>query len=203
MFHFERTARTDFLWKFGHGKYADYWVFLHIATGAFLGATATLLYLPFAIPFSCALLGMFLYEIWENIAKIGEDVENAIVDVITGGVGYIIGYYCITSLSVEGKLFSIVLIGLACLGILYAGWKFHLQALIQKGGHAFKTWSTKTPAGRWHAFRDTVLFSYACIFLIPIPLLYQHGPLVTLAWILYAGGRTAAVLTLVHLQRKK
>jgi hypothetical protein len=193
MLKFERTARKNVLLKFGHGKYADFWLFLHIATGAWLGSCALFLNLPYGPALSLTILGMFLYEWWEAYVRIGEDVENAVFDVIGGALGFIAAFSYLKESTAVYLVTAIIALSALCLMILWIGWNVYLKKLVKKNKTKFKTWSARTRAGREHLFRDKVVFFGAMLLLTPLPFLYSYDESVMFVWATYAAMRMFGV----------
>ncbi len=80
------------------GAYIDYWTFVHFGTGACIGFLFARMGLSFLGGVILAVIAFVFWEIVEPLLhrmigrRFPEQVSNQIVDVLSGIVGYIIGF---------------------------------------------------------------------------------------------------------------
>lgn len=184
MFRFEKRSPRNFVIGFEHGRYGDAWSLLHLTTGLTVGVIAILLgwHPGFALTFSMFI--MFLYELGESLVDIVEDVENAITDVLFGGLGVGIMYLIHTQQPIEWYIAwqIFVLLILIDILLLYLGWRAFLGKRIgEKDAALLPSW--KTAAGRRQIKRDQLYFFGFGFSSIPVPwLVYEIGWLAAASW---------------------
>jgi hypothetical protein len=125
---------VNFGWQ--HGRYADYWSFVHALTGIMMGLVAHMLgfemYLSIAVIFIIATL----YEGLEVLAKVAEDIENVIADIVFVTAGaFIIHYFAdIYALTKQQESLVLGLTVLAIIILIQFGWKNYLESESRRKG---------------------------------------------------------------------
>ncbi|MDO8523605.1 MAG: hypothetical protein Q7R74_00070, partial [bacterium] len=117
---------------------------------------------------------LFLYEGWEAVSGIGEDVENAIADITCGIVGALLAYSCARLFfGIEPLLFILFLI--LDFGILFLGWRAYLERRLRR---------SHVSSGRAgpRARRSAVIFIGIAFAAIPVPLLSVQDPKFAITW---------------------
>ena len=89
---FEPKAKYIFNFGWEHGRYGDYWSFVHVLTGIIFGIGATYFQFEFWWSFWIVLALLTIYEAWEFFAGIVEDFENALTDIVVGQIGFLAGF---------------------------------------------------------------------------------------------------------------
>jgi hypothetical protein len=82
-------------WKYdiwGEGKYFDLWSINHILSGIVLAGLAIFVGVDFWLGLLIAFLIMLAWEIYELIKPIEEFIENRVIDMIVGILGFVIIY---------------------------------------------------------------------------------------------------------------
>lgn len=175
---FERRATRAILFRFGHGRYLDAWSLLHVTSGFILGVCALALGIEIAQGISFILVLLFLYEVFEAMVGIAEDVENALADVACGVIGACVAYACanvITPLLPEVFATS----AFVALLTLLIGWKAYLA-------RRFARATRNAVIGEKKSRRDTVTFTGSALATIPIPILLSSDTKFALTW--FVGG---------------
>lgn len=181
---FEMPAEELVLWRFGHGRFADAWILVHIATGVAAGFLGLLIGLPSALFLALSTLGYFLYELWEAWYGIVEGVENVLFDVAAGVLGTATVLWAYSRNLVNGgqliELFGLSLF--VCLFLLFIGWRVYLGRVVrQEVRRLYPAWDT--PAGRLKIKKDQYLFFGLAIVSVPLPIIFiYYGLPVVLVW---------------------
>ena len=133
--YFEKEAKFFFNFGWSHGRYLDYWSFVHVFTGIIIGLGILMFKLPSFISIVIVALGLTFYEFLEMIARVAEDVQNVISDIILGtGSAALIVYYLMKIVSYH-DLFIItplfIILNLLC---IYTGWGHYLKKQSTKSG---------------------------------------------------------------------
>ncbi len=132
--YFESRAKKNFNPSWSHGRYVDYWSFVHLLTGAIFGMIAMLISLPATISFVAILVGLCLYEGAEILAGVSEDIENVLSDIVIGSVGAAITIFLLPHLASKQDMFGLltlcITLNLLCIS---AGWKRYLQRKASRG----------------------------------------------------------------------
>src|SRR5262245_56350828 len=84
---FEAPAKHFFNFGWSHGRYLDYWSFVHILTGIIFGTLILIVHSPSLLSFIIIVAGLILYEFLEILAGIAEDIQNSASDVVCGSAG--------------------------------------------------------------------------------------------------------------------
>ena len=168
---FERPMGRWMNLGFAHGRIIDAWTSLHVATGVLLGFGLLALALPFSTAFQVAVIIFVLYEWLESLAKIGEDVENALFDIVAGLLGVAVAYG-IAQFFALGEFQSFAL-GAAfsaavCLVLLMLGWNMYLVRRMN-GDQGRHYWSRYTKGGQKAIVRDWRLFVAVSLALFFVP----------------------------------
>ena len=86
---FERQAEKWVNFGWDHGRFGDYWSFVHLLTGIGAGIFISLADFPLLPSLIATIVLMVAYEIAEMPAGIIEDKENSLTDIIIGALGVI------------------------------------------------------------------------------------------------------------------
>jgi len=114
--------------SWNEGGYLDYWAFVHAFSGVFLGLVAHFAPLPFSQSFLLALALLILFEIWEVWMDIRESLENRVLDIILGAIGFVLAYRLAEKYLSE--LFLLILTLLLAALLVYlstAGWQAYAR----------------------------------------------------------------------------
>lgn len=195
MFRFERPAPKLMLPGFGHGRFIDAWTIVHVMSGIVLGALGLLVGMDNPTLLVSTLALLFLYELFESLLGIVEDVENALSDVFFGfaGAATVIWINTYVQLS-SSHTFQIAIIAfLVGLSGLYVGWRTHLVHLAaQKYNHALR--SIKTRQGKLGTLKDNAIFFGSAIISIPAVSLFLAEPSLSVFWFALAGSLTHVII---------
>ncbi|MEK7530487.1 MAG: hypothetical protein AAB573_01350 [Patescibacteria group bacterium] len=168
---FERPVRNWVNFGFSHGRLIDAWTSLHVATGVLLGFGLLALALPLSTGLQTSIVIFVVYEWIESLMKIGEDVENALFDIVAGliGVGFAYGTASYLGLQefqsyVLGAAFS----ASVCLLLLMLGWNMYLVRRMNGDQHRH-FWSRYTRNGQEAIVRDWRLFIAVSLVLFIVP----------------------------------
>lgn len=187
-------AEKPILWRFAHGRYADAWILVHVATGVAVGFLGLLIGIPSAWFLALATLGYFLYEFWEAWYGIVEDVENTLFDVAAGvlGTASVLWAYARNWINDGQLIWSFGLSLFVCLALLFIGYRVFLGRVVRKEvKRIYPAWDT--PEGRLKIKQDQYLFFGLAIVSIPLPLIFIYWGLpITFVW-------TISMLTVVIL----
>lgn len=173
---FEMPAKELILWRYGHGRYADAWILVHVASGVSVGFLGLWVGLSVGWLLALSIAAYFIYELWEAWYGIVEDVENALMDVFAGGLGTGLVLWA----QVEGWfdnsqlpwLFGASL--LVCLLLLFIGWRVYLGRVVRKEvKRIYPAWHT--PEGKLKIKKDQYLFFSLAIVSIPLPLIVCYA----------------------------
>lgn len=175
---FEREARKRVLRRFGHGRYLDAWSALHVLTGIVLGLGARILALPWWLAFSGILVILYLYETWEAITGIGEDIENTLADVALGSVGAgLVFAYVPAGAAYLVPAFAAAM--LAAFIILFLGWNAYLKRRFHRSEKARER--SRIYAGE-AARRNEIFFVGLALGTIPLPVLFELNGAFAALW---------------------
>ncbi|TSC66894.1 MAG: hypothetical protein CEO19_440 [Parcubacteria group bacterium Gr01-1014_73] len=177
MLYFERSAKSAVKFRFGHGKYVDPWLLVHVISGILIGIVGLFFNLPLWQILTISLFLGFIYEVWESIIRIVEDVENSLIDIIGVGVGTLLSYWFFDFFTLTQLI--LILLGLAALNLLlfYIGWHSYLKRLTRN----------RLSAARYQQLgdkRDNVLFFGTVAAILPAPFLFQLDLKMALVWFL-------------------
>lgn len=102
-------------WK--HGTYIDLWSFVHLLSGALLGIALHVI--GFSFLWACALAALLLltWELYEWVLGILEPLPNVTVDVLIGGLGFLLAAYWHYFLGEPFTLVGSSAVALATLGL--------------------------------------------------------------------------------------
>jgi len=178
-FRFERKARYNVLFKFGHGRYLDTWSILHVLSGFVLGLLILLFGFDWWIGLSVILIMLFLYEIFEAFNGIAEDVENSLSDIACGGFGTLLAY--IFSSFFLPILIPTILISLfLAFLILFIGWRSYLSRRFARSHNLDpkNRLSYRGPAAQ----RSIILFFGSALVFIPMPIFAATDFKLAITW---------------------
>lgn len=174
MLYFEQPAKNAVKFRFGHGRYLDPWLLTHVIWGILIGLIGLIFNLPVWQILTISLLIGFIYEVWESVVNIVEDVENSLIDIVGVGAGTFLSYLFFDFRLTFSQLVMIFL-GFAALNLLlfYIGWHAYLK----------RRTSNKPPtSNRSKLFRDNVLFFGAAAAILPTPFLFHFNLKMALIW---------------------
>ncbi|MBP6884160.1 MAG: hypothetical protein KBC06_02920 [Candidatus Pacebacteria bacterium] len=117
-----------------HGKYVDYWSFVHFLTGAILGIGSIILTLPHFFSFVLILVLLIAYEGIEMLGRVSEGIENILSDIVIGGAGSALTIFYLPQIlstpNLLGLLSLCIFINLICVS---EGWKNYLKRKASSG----------------------------------------------------------------------
>ncbi len=177
MLYFEHSAKSAIKFRFGHGRYIDLWLLTHVIWGMLIGIVGLIFNLPLWQILTISLFLGFIYEVWESIIRIVENVENSLIDIIGVGLGTFLSYWFFDFFTLTRLI--LIFLGLAALNLLlfYIGWRSYLKRLAQNR----LSDSHRQQVGEK---RDNVLFFGAVAAILPMPFLFQLDLKTALAWFL-------------------
>lgn len=111
-----------------HGKYVDYWSFVHVLSGVILGIVATLFSDNHLLSFIIIFVLLVVYEGAEMLVKVSEGTANIVLDIIIGAVGSAFSIFILPQiLSKQNTLGVLSLCILTNLFLVSLGWKNFLK----------------------------------------------------------------------------
>jgi hypothetical protein len=117
-----------------HGKYVDYWSFVHFLTGAILGIMSIILSLPHVLSFIVIVVLLTLYEGIEMLGRVSEGIGNIISDIIIGAVASALAIFYLPEIlskpNLLGLLSICIFVNLICVS---EGWKNYLKRKASAG----------------------------------------------------------------------
>lgn len=124
---FEKRAKRIIELSFNHGIYFDFWSVGHIFSGLMIGLV--LLFFNFSIldALFISFVLAVLYEVFEIMIKVQEDVQNIILDIILVVLGTYLSFVYFIDLSNSEKSFVFIIVSLLNLGLNLIGWKVILN----------------------------------------------------------------------------
>jgi O-antigen/teichoic acid export membrane protein len=130
---FESRAKYFFNFGWSHGRYGDYWSFVHILTGIIFGISIAYLGFDYWTSFWVVLFLLFAYEAWEFYAGIVEDFENAFTDIVIGQIGFVLGFiYVEHHAGQEMALYALAEACVLALLLLSIGYRKFLKRRMQE-----------------------------------------------------------------------
>lgn len=78
------------------GKYIDFWSINHILGGALLAQIFVFLGVNFWISLVISFIIMILWEVYEYKTKVYETIQNRVMDVVVGLLGFFMIYYLVS-----------------------------------------------------------------------------------------------------------
>mgnify|MGYP001578487370 CR=1 FL=1 len=183
MLHFERSAKNAVKFRFGHGRYIDPWLLTHIIWGILIGLIGLIFNLSFWQILTLSLFFGFIYEVWESIVRIVEDIENSLIDIIGVGVGTFLAYRFFDFRLVFIQL-VLLFLGFAALNLLlvYIGWRIYLKRRTNEKMPTASRQQLNDGIGRPKLFRDNVFFFGAAAAILPAPFLFHFNLKMALIW---------------------
>ncbi len=110
------------------GRLLDLWAFVHLISGSVMGLIASLLNYSTGILLFTAIALMVLWEIFEVIVNIGESIENRIIDVVVGVVGFLPAFFFAPEQTGEKVIVLVILIVLLAT-LEYLGWRAYSERI--------------------------------------------------------------------------
>jgi len=118
-----------------HGKYVDYWSFVHILSGVILGIGATLFASNHLLSFTVIFILLVAYEGAEILVRVSEGMANIMLDIIVGAVGSAFAIFLLPQiLSRQDTLGILSLCILVNLFLVSLGWKNFLKNKATENG---------------------------------------------------------------------
>lgn len=170
---FEKRAKKAFMWRYGHGRFADAWVILHIFSGFTAGIIGLLLGLGPLFIFTLSVFLFTIYELWEAYVSIVEDLENALVDILAGatGVTAVLAVNKFHNLETKMLINSLILVLVIDAILLYFGWRTYLKRRMSgQTLHEYPGYNTN--ADKRTIKRDQVAFAGFSLLMIASPGVY-------------------------------
>ncbi len=127
--YFERKASQYITFGWDHGRFADFWSFVHILTGIALGAMASLLHLQaFHALIIITIIAVF-YEVLEITSGVAEDIENSLTDIVLAALGASLTLYGFALFSSSQSIRALVLISTLAVNLflIHRGWQHYLK----------------------------------------------------------------------------
>ncbi len=111
-----------------HGKYFDYWSFVHFLTGVILGIGVIIFSLNHFVSLVVIFILLSLYEVMEILARVSEDFENILLDIVVGSIGSMVAIFLLPQIVSKQNILSIlslcIIVNLLCVS---RGWKNYLK----------------------------------------------------------------------------
>lgn len=141
---FERSAKNFFHLGWGHGRYFDFWSFVHILTGVILGLGALIFSLRPGAALIAIAVALTLYEGLEIASHVAEDLQNVVSDIVLGTLSAALVIYWLGNIISYNSLFLVLAAAIAVnLLLLRRGWHNYLkrkagsQEMQARGRHIF------------------------------------------------------------------
>ncbi len=117
-----------------HGKYFDYWSFVHFLTGVILGIGAIIVSAHNFLSFVLIIILLIIYEGLEKKVKVSENFENMLSDIIIGSAGSAVAIFLLPNIISSRDIFGVlglsIIINLICVS---KGWKNYLKRKAEQG----------------------------------------------------------------------
>ena len=184
MLNFERKAKENIKLTWGHGKYADPWTLLHGTVGISAGIATIILHIPLWQALTATIFVAFLYEAWEAVQKIVEDIQNVLFDIVAVAFGMLGGFFLFFNFHPKTLLVFLLASLLLNFILLFKGWHAYLKKRLQVKmlKHLYPI---QTARERKNNLRDNVIFFGSALATVPVPLLFQFDPKMPLIWVAF------------------
>ena len=182
--YFERSAQSAVKFRFGHGRYVDLWLLVHVISGILIGIVGLIFNLPLWQILTLSLFLGFIYEVAESINQIVEDVENSLIDIIGMGMGTFLSYLFFDFHFTFTQL-ALIFLGFAAINLLltYIGWRSYLKRRVHVNkASAVHLRQLDGKVNRPKLFRDNVFFFGTATAILPMPFLFHLDPKTAVAW---------------------
>ena len=182
--YFERSAQSAVKFRFGHGRYVDLWLLVHVISGILIGIVGLIFNLPLWQILTLSLFLGFFYEIWESLTQIVENVKNSLIDIIGMGMGTFLSYLFFDFHFTFTQL-ALIFLGFAAINLLltYIGWRSYLKRRVHVNkASAVHLRQLDDKVNRPKLFRDNVFFFGAATTILPMPFLFHLDPKTAVAW---------------------
>ena len=117
-----------------HGKYLDYWSFVHFLTGLILGIGVIIFSFNPLVSFIIIFILLCLYEVVEILVKVSENFENILLDIVVGSIGSLVAIFLLPQIvskqNILGILSLCIVVNLLCVS---QGWKNYLKRKASQG----------------------------------------------------------------------
>ncbi|VAW32976.1 hypothetical protein MNBD_CPR01-385 [hydrothermal vent metagenome] len=124
---FEQRASEIIHFGWEHGRFFDYWSFIHFLTGTLLGIIAVNIGIAPWTTLLCVAGIATLYEVLEIMLHVSEDAENVLFDIILTTAGAVFIQYSIDMTTSINIIWIFIGIGLIDLFLLSLGWRHYLK----------------------------------------------------------------------------
>jgi len=126
---FEQQVPELIHFGWAHGRYLDFWSFIHILTGSLFGILAYVFAIPLFTTTLCIAGIATLYEMFEILLRVSEDAQNVASDIVLTTGGSVLAQYLIGTLQPTFTTEIFIFTGVSILNItlLYAGWNHYLK----------------------------------------------------------------------------
>ncbi|HFC10762.1 MAG TPA: hypothetical protein ENJ75_00985 [Candidatus Kaiserbacteria bacterium] len=124
---FEQRAPEIIHFGWEHGRFLDYWSFIHFLTGTLLGIVAVSVGIAPWTTLLCVAGIATLYEVLEIMLRVSEDAENVLFDIILTTAGAVFIQYSIDTIASINIVWIFIGIGLINLFLLSLGWRHYLK----------------------------------------------------------------------------
>lgn len=117
-----------------HGKYLDYWSFVHFLTGTILGIGISLVSEEKLLSLLIVFIMLIIYEILEAKTQVSENLSNIILDIVVGSIGCAMAIFLLPLImSLNGILATLTLAIIAGIVLVSCGWKNYLKNRASRG----------------------------------------------------------------------
>lgn len=131
---FEARASKIFNPGWEHGRYADFWSFIHFFTGLILASLALFIGLSLFESFLVSFVLAVLYECFEALLGVSEDLQNVVTDVVLVTVPAPIAFSLFPIIGVAGQNLIFLALALCAVNafLFREGWNGYLKNEIRK-----------------------------------------------------------------------
>ena len=130
--HFEPPGRDRIKFAFGHGRFLDAWSVVHLLSGLLMGIVLVAFAVPLVSAFLVVVALATLYEAFEMVTGIIENLANVIVDVVLATIGLLAAYWLLAGRAPLELALAFAAIGAIDLVLVYLGWRHHLRYLVRQ-----------------------------------------------------------------------
>ena len=123
-----RKNVPTFTLSWEEGKYFDLWMFPHIFSGFVFGLGLFYFAMSFWIAFVVTVIALTFWEVFEHVFNIYEIIENRLLDVVFGMVGFFVSYgIAVQYLSMNGALIATIISTLILALLSLLGWRAYVK----------------------------------------------------------------------------
>lgn len=114
--------------SWNEGCFFDFWSIVHFLVGMTIGFSCHFLGFGQAFSYIGTFIGMALYEALEEYFNIQETIENRILDVVYGMVGFSIAFsWLLPGMAQQDKILWFTVIAVVLVIGLFLGWRAYIK----------------------------------------------------------------------------